>query len=323
MAEVHKEGASTGPRLIDVGCCGVCHTTRPSLAVRHLSPEVLVVRCVDCDVHALYPKPSAAELQKYYAGYYLTRAEDEFRQQRLIDLHAPVVDFLLGMLPDGRPHAFLDYGFGNGAFLQQVAKRGHLAHGADISVGNVRHLAESSESKGLDIRVVHLVSEHLSVLEPLRFDVVTLFQVIEHMIDPLDLIRDLANFQRPGDLLYIECPNNAAVLARIKNLIDPLLPRKLTWGSLKYPEHLYGFTKHSLSRLLEAGGYQLEICRDYAYCDGIHQVEGKYWWAYLSEKKKTYSLYDLARTAIPAFDRLMSWMVGGGSGIYALGRKRG
>lgn len=117
--------------------CGACGVEGSRVRLGWLARDVVLTRCRTCTVVALEPQPLSDELSRYYTAYYLTRADDRERLERLVTLHAPIARYLIGQMGT-HPCAVLDYGFGSGAFLRQVARLGHRACGADISSQNVR-----------------------------------------------------------------------------------------------------------------------------------------------------------------------------------------
>ncbi|MGH8249507.1 MAG: class I SAM-dependent methyltransferase [Steroidobacteraceae bacterium] len=262
-----------------------------------------------------------AVLAAHYEKYYLTRREESTALERLVTLHEPIARWLLDSLPGPDQKKIFDYGFGSGAFLIQVMRQGHTACGADLSRQNVRQLAEYCVRNGLAATMVDLSCSPLEAMRQDRFDVITLFQVIEHLSEPLAEVVRLSQFQLPGGLIYIECPNQAAVLAWAKRFTRFPTTRRLFWGSMKYPEHLHGFNRRSLRRLLETAGYEVESCGDYHYGDRLHQVEAEAWWPGFRDNPNLWTPYGFSRSLIPLADSLMSRLFGAGSGLFALARK--
>ena len=307
----------------EVPACAACAAQgsqrRP---VARLGNGVQVMRCGGCGVTSLHPAPSPVELARHYGSYYLTRTKDGHRQDRLVQLHERIVDYLVShsTARSSRRLSFLDHGCGGGAFLRCVARHGHAAAGTDVSSQNVRQLREAAHQDGVDIQLVDLSTGSLTDLGATSFDVITLFQVIEHVTDPLELVGSLARLQVSGGLLYLECPNDAGAWVHIKNPAHRLF-RSNSWNSLKYPEHLHGFNRRSIASLLGAAGYEVIDCGDYAYRDGVHQVESEFWWPRLRRNGHAPTPMGLMRSAIPILDQAMSTCFRAGSGLFALGRK--
>jgi SAM-dependent methyltransferase len=274
-------------------------------------------------VSAIEPMPSLALLKSHYEHYYLTRKADVQAIERLACWHDPVIAWLLDRMRPRTPLRVLDYGFGSGSFLVRMSELGHRAYGADLSAQNVEQLRSYCDARGLSIALADPDRHPLSdSFEGQGFDLITLFQVVEHVTQPLQLLQRLAPRQPAGAYLYVECPNHDAVLAWLKRFTRVTRERRKIWGSLKYPEHLHGFNRRALGRMLEIAGYDVVECADYGYRDGVRQVEAQCWWPRFRDNPRLGSLFGLSRSAIPLADRLMSACFHAGSGLYALGRRR-
>jgi 2-polyprenyl-3-methyl-5-hydroxy-6-metoxy-1,4-benzoquinol methylase len=284
------------------------------------------VQCTNCDVEAAYPMPSKEVLAKYYSDYHPTQIlEQTYRANRLVELQDPLLSFLIERLGGLDPHLkFLDYGFGAGAFLMNAAKKGLSATGLDFGRQNIEQLRSISRERNLKIEAYDMEQDGLNALRGNFYDCITMFQVIEHLVSPLDTLAQLRNLQKPGGILYIECPNQAGLFFRIKNLLRPLINRKFMWGSLSPPQHVLGFTKKSLAKLLERAGYEPLEVNDYRVADGLHAPETPYWypslWEWLTDRNQR-STYRTAKMLIRLFDYPASHLFSAGGGLYALAKR--
>jgi SAM-dependent methyltransferase len=80
---------------------------------------------------------------------------------------------------------------------------------------------------------------------PDRFDVVTAFHVLEHVPDPVRVMRRMLEWLAPGGLLIVEVPNAGGLGAR---LFGP------AWSGLELPRHLSQFTPESLAAVVKRAG---------------------------------------------------------------------
>lgn len=103
----------------------------------------------------------------------------------------------------------VDIGCGDGFFLSLVG--GVRKRGLELNPDAVRRARE----KGLDVR-----EGLLDVLPDSSADALTMFQVLEHVERPAEVLRDAARVLRPGGRLFIAVPNDEAYIGR--TLHDPL-----------------------------------------------------------------------------------------------------
>jgi len=98
--------------------------------------------------------------------------------------------------------SLLDVGCADGRFVHAVAGKGIDARGVDHSM----RLVEMGNARYGEARLSRSSIEELDA-EGARFDAVTLFEVIEHVPDPLAVLRAAARLVRPGGVLIVSTPN--------------------------------------------------------------------------------------------------------------------
>lgn len=303
--------------------CPVCGLSKKYVPSVKLLNKYAVIRCQNCQLESVNPLPSPEELQEYYTTYHTTK-ETEYRNTKLVELHKSILDYLLAYFPEPENLMFLDYGFGAGAFLKCASQRGLQVFGAEFSDQNCKQIEKYCEQKGLPIKTVNVSNSGLELLNNIRFNCITLFQVIEHCIDPLNLLKRLSSFQKEGDIIYLECPNNDAFYLRIKNIIRNYVGREDFFNSLNPPQHLHGFNRKSMKFMLEEAGYTPIDINDYYFADGLHQVETLAWYPPLIEAIKNgriHNAYSLSKSFIGMAEPLASKLFGAGGGLYSLAKK--
>ena len=125
----------------------------------------------------------------------------------------------------------LDVGCGDGAFLDEARAAGLQAHGIELN----KDAREKATSKGHEV-----LDSLLQDLDgSLQYDLVTAFQVLEHIADPVQFLRSMARVVRPGGYLAVAVPNHGGLYR-----LAPLDPH--TWP----PHHV---TRWTLSHLEQAG----------------------------------------------------------------------
>lgn len=202
-----------------------------SSAYGHCGP---IVRCLECGLVRQDPQPDPAELVAAYEEVVDRRYEEE--QSGRVATFSRVLDDVERHEPAGR---LLDVGCHTGVFLDVARRRGWQTTGLEPSRWSV------DRARGRGHQVLHGTLETVQ-LPPAAFDVVTMWDVIEHLADPRVELRRAHALLRPGGLLAISTMNVDAWFPR-------LLGRRWPWYMQM---HLYYFAPRTLSRLLADTGYE-------------------------------------------------------------------
>jgi len=205
-----------------------------------------IVRCQRCGLLFLNPRPTKEEIGHYYP---YSEYKDEFapaignelsllcRLNRLyhIEKVCRSVEWVKG---EGR---LLDVGCATGNFLDRMRKRGNWqVWGVEINEEAARY---AQERFGLAI----FIGELWEASYPASwFDVVTLWDVLEHLHDPLDTLKEIGRVLKDDGVLILSVPNSDSFDARLFGDC---------WIGLDPPRHLYTFSTKTLKRLLTEAGF--------------------------------------------------------------------
>jgi len=151
----------------------------------------------------------------------------------------------LGYVPyrvDGR---LLDFGCGVGRYVGRMKAAGWRAEGIDVSPEAVR----LGRQAGL---LLHHGTLPGADLPAESFDVVTMWQALEHVPSPKATLEAVGRLLRPGGRLVVVCPRLDSLDARWFGSC---------WFALELPRHLTHFTAATLRRHLEATGFEVERVR--------------------------------------------------------------
>jgi SAM-dependent methyltransferase len=139
------------------------------------------------------------------------------------------------------PGALLDFGCGAGHFLGAARELGWETFGVEPLPG---HAIYARARFGAEV-VADTLRE--KSFRPYSFDLITAFQVFEHLPDPAGTLGRLAHLLKPGGALYVEVPNVATWSVR------GLGPRHRHFVQ----DHLYFFSAATLARLLRQAGLRV------------------------------------------------------------------
>ncbi len=194
-----------------------------------------VVECDQCGLGFVNPRPTIAEMQKYYPGEYYrdppTRGHEHYRRRRFREQANYLAEIENGA---GRKR-LLDVGCATGDFPRFMAARGWDVEGVEIS--------ESSE-RITDFRVYTQEFQDIVVNEP-AYDAVTAWAVLEHVRDPMAYFQKASEVVKKNGLFVFLVTNFRSVASR--HLFCEDIPR-----------HLYFFTRETVLQYLDKTGFALE-----------------------------------------------------------------
>jgi SAM-dependent methyltransferase len=226
-------------------CCSVCGSERQKFFLQE--DRFTVVRCMDCGHLYTSPLPEAAQVEEAYSasGDWIKQADiavssgADQRYQRYISA-------IGGILPPGA--RVLDIGCSKGRFIYQLQQRGYDCYGVEPS----RDAAFAQQLMGAD-RIWHL-----SYREPLSIeaDLVTMFEVLEHIHEPHITAALVFQQIRPGGYFMGSVPNGAFIRAkvlprRVFGIHSMIVPLIMDAGN-----HINYFSASGLRRMLERVGFE-------------------------------------------------------------------
>lgn len=250
--------------------CDLCGRSDPETIYagsqwRRSLPPVILVRCRNCGLMYLSPRPTVQEISAYYPTDYAAfrpAIEDEgfalmrFMRRRKLKQRRRLVEHF-GQRPAGR---ILDVGCATGLFLHEMALTGWQTQGVELT----EPAAEYARTRfGLNVFTGLLAD---LPAEKGSFDVVTFWDVLEHVFSPSAELECVARLLTPGGLVAINIPNWHSL---DRWLFGPF------WAGLDPPRHLYDFTKTTLTTLLTRAGFQpvAWVCFMPSYFSFIISVE--------------------------------------------------
>lgn len=238
-------------------------------AGREIFSDSHLRECVSCGLVQAVPRPSLQELSDYYAVDYRAAycaGEDvadveAFPKDNLFYYNrGQSIAELLSPHIDGEAPEILDVGAGYGHTLAALGERYPDSERTAIEFSDVcvRHL------RSLGVEVHDEPAEDVLPRIERSFDVVVVSHVLEHLLNPREILELLRSHLRPGGVLYIEVPN---------------IPRE-TIG--RFPDHVWAprfdephvsfFSADVLRGMLASADLEVEFCETagprYRYISG-------------------------------------------------------
>ena len=241
--------------------CLVCGGERAEPLYRLSRRSIL--RCHDCRQVYLWPLPTEAEIAEEFARLYTT-GENPLPELR--DYYrfcyddgpgnplAAIYDhWLEAMERVHRPGRILDVGCGTGLFLSVARRRGWTPTGVDASV---EATGFARDRFGLDVETGEFAAAFASGRQ---YDAVTMWDVIEHSRDPVDLLRGARSCLAPGGVLGLATPNQRSMLDVVAGAMYRATAGRVTAPLEKFyiDQHFLYFTPETLREALARADLQL------------------------------------------------------------------
>lgn len=264
-------------------CCPCCQGVRLQDIVTgrdrllDLPISASLVCCVDCGTFFQNPQLNSSELAAHYPPEYHPFAGTPRKPTKGISrwiamsgLHQRVRH-----LHNVRktPGTLLDLGCATGTFMRYVQNIGWQTVGVETSA----HASEIARTEnGLDVRTGELIG---GMFPSNYFDVVTLWDVLEHVPDPVQTLSTVAEYMKPGGWLIVRVPNPESIERRWF---------ATNWSGWDIPRHLTVFTYQSLVRTLNSVGLAVRFRSGSSGQFAMWALSVKY---AASENKPVYSLF--------------------------------
>lgn len=231
--------------------CPICQVGA-SRVMCELSDPYRLLYCPGCDLGFVDPMPTPEELTAFYASdAYFEGGHEGFgfdNQKEVGDrlreslLRAwPYLDRLEEIVPErGR---ILDVGCGTGFRLSVAKARGWEAHGVELSDYAA---SVGRDHYGLNVQNCRLADADFGGVS---FDAVMINAVLEHVPDPVELLRQGADVLREGGAMAILLPHYGSPRAKM---------RGADWNEIRPPEHLTFHSHASIREMAAKAGLEVE-----------------------------------------------------------------
>lgn len=213
-------------------------------------------QCAYCELMQIYPFPKDEKNTKYYSYADPNEyAKDKNKQINFIS-KIPFGSLLLRKYIDGCYHKryervltlckkgkILDIGCGEGSFLRKFPTSSWQISGVEIN----KSLAKFAKTHTKNATIITKPIESTR-LPKKNFDIITLWHVLEHLQNPVTVLRSLRKIISPNGYIVIEVPHGNSIY---KSLFQKY------WQLLLLPRHLFFWTKKSLKYALNDAGFEV------------------------------------------------------------------
>ena len=225
--------------------CIVCNTPESFAFTKH---GYNIFQCLHCGLYRTHlPYSYRQFLKKYYAKGYFTGQANRAGYANYVDDSSAIRRNARKYLELISKHKLvgqrlLDIGCATGTFLAEAQKYGFKPFGIDASSYAITQAQKVFNSQ------VKLGTLSTVKFPPRSFDLITMFDVFEHLHDPDQDLRRCHKLLKTNGILVINTGNTNSFLAKLEGH---------NWHFFIPPQHLYFYSAANLKTLLKAHGFKI------------------------------------------------------------------
>jgi 2-polyprenyl-3-methyl-5-hydroxy-6-metoxy-1,4-benzoquinol methylase len=227
-----------------------------------------LLECKFCKTISLADPP--ADMSRFYVGDYFQRPKSADDLKSVFEFEKPKLDLAQQFQQRG---SILEIGSGYGAFC-------YLAKMAGYDVTAIEADAECCDfiSRELKIPAVHSTDPARELNNGPNYDIITMWNVIEHLHDPVSIVTAVASSLKPGGTFIVMAPNPDAWQAKVMGR---------WWPHWDIPRHLHILRSSKLSEICaKAGLRELMTTTRHSLVDNLNRVG----WALLFKRASRASM---------------------------------
>lgn len=236
--------------------CDLCGSGNNTLLLqakdyRYGHPEVFdIVKCKDCGLIYLNPRPTAELLlEQYKKDYTPNEKMDNSKElkpsmmglKKILGRFWYKISGYYGISEIKVEGRFLDIGCAKGDTLEAARNIGANVYGIELNPKSV----EICKTKGLDVQCGTVED---SGYPDDYFDIIWMSQVIEHLPFPKKSLKEILRILKPCGRLYIFCPNAGSYLSKLFGRF---------WHGWHIPFHFHAYTRETITKLLTECGFKV------------------------------------------------------------------
>lgn len=240
-------------------CCKLCGNVQVTFLYKSRRYGFQVGRCVGCGLTFVLDRITEEKVKEMYNDEQKFNRFSELMSNATVrDRHRRALREIRHFLPDSSiPTRLFDIGAGSGEFLNQAHMAGFEVYGNEISEA-AAHVAR--ERYNISLSLLPLAQDPRLAF----FDSITMWGLLEHVLDPLSVLKDAFRLLHGGGILYIYTPAwcqydsiglGLALLSGWTRLLD----RRITLA------HLQIFSIEAIRKTLATVGF--ELCRMDVVCE--------------------------------------------------------
>ncbi|MBU1043330.1 MAG: class I SAM-dependent methyltransferase [Candidatus Omnitrophica bacterium] len=222
---------------------------------RHILSEdkFAIVQCEACGVTFTEVETDSDYYKKYYRkNYYPPLASNKliantlsFFQRLSFNQRLKLIDKFKNL----KGSRILEIGCGKGEFLRFLPQRFEKS-AVEINEDGCEYIRK--HSKDITVYNVHLDDETVDISGYGQFDIIIMWHVFEHVVNPAVFVKNIERLLNPEGVLIFEIPNRDSLGFNLT---------KKKWFHLDAPRHLFHYSYKSISKMIEKSDLKIIYCK--------------------------------------------------------------
>ena len=233
--------------------CPCCGDAKRKLV--HSYKGINFYQCYLCSIEYASPRLSESDMLNLYQGEEWRNIEDYQnwkydawlkKRDKTFYLVNENLNLVAKFLPQGS--SLLDVGSDIGLTIRHLNENNFLSEGVEVS--------EVATKIANDFVNAPTTNSDLKSFENSKeYDGLLLRAVLEHLYDPIDVLKDCENKIKKNGLIFIDVPHYKGISTRFKKFLHTIGVKK-NYKHFGFPAHLYAFDKKSLTMMLLKSGFE-------------------------------------------------------------------
>ena len=219
-----------------------------------------MINCKSCKFIHVHPIPSNEELHAFYNNDFYQKTKPNYIQGNEKDIQYLNYTFdekldILEKHVSSKSRKILDIGSGPGFFLRRARQRKWQVLGIEPSPIAYNH------SKKHNIPTIQKFFHQVNIKQIGKFDVIHIFDVLEHVNDPISMLKKSYSLLKRGGMIVVEVPNDFNPLQKV---VQKVLGKKEYWITLSSDsknsgnlDHINYFDFSTISDVLTRTGFKI------------------------------------------------------------------
>ena len=235
--------------------CPTCGLNAKRKIVFERQDRITFFSCMRCDIEYASPRLVESSLLNLYEGdgwrdqsFYRNWTYKNWKQEKGKDYYLVQenINLIKKFLPPGS--SILDVGCDIGLTVKALEENGYHSNGVEVSSAGSKIASEKTCIKVQNCKLQDYQTE-------VKFDGVLLLNVLEHLYDPIQILKECGDNTKQGGYIFLHVPNHDGWSTKYKKYLHKK-GIKNNYKHFGFPAHIYAFNKKSLAKMLDKSGFE-------------------------------------------------------------------